>query len=440
MENLGAASAAVETQDGVGENPTRSGRLRGGRFAPPVFRGASASRNLLGAVVSLAAVLFVVALMVPSSASPLVASSASAGSSTFASSNSTGPSCNPVRALSPSSLFITNAVPTRSLTPGGNISGQLELAVVSLNNTSFPVTVYLPATFYKFPLAAGGNFSLEIPPRNVTLNASGWSPMGLLARSSAVAAGLVFKTGAQASLTSMKVSLMVNARYGQVTLEARWRWGNTPSPSHSTYGSWSVPTNLTKTPHFVDLPSIFFPAPYAALIGSTGSVATIGGSYNATLSGPLIGGQLFFLEMEYPSGKVVQDLGQTAPANATTYNVTIPMLNYNHALTPGPYLVHIHDACGGLLYNKVIKAVYPANATVTFLTNPGNCGSIKFNGLPYTNNTSGTFTPTSTPYNFSVVGCLHHSFLGWSTTGGLHIVNGSSMQVSASGTFTVQFH
>lgn len=440
MENLGAATAAVVPRTGVGEHPERSGPPRAVRSAPTPPPRHGGTGRLVAAVLALTTLLFVGALLVPASGTPIASQTATGGAAlTAAVSSSAGPTCNPVRALAPSALYMTTGVPLKNVTPGGTLTGELEFAVLNFTNATSPVTLALPAIFYKFPLAAGGNFSMEIAPRNITVASAGWTAANALARSSSVPAGLVFKKGSEASLTSMKVSIMANDRYGNVTIEARWRWGSTPAPGHSVWGSWTVPTSKTKSPHPDDLPSIFYPAPYADLVSSTGAVATIGASYNATLAGPLIAGQLFFLEMEYPSGKVVQDLGQTAPANATSYNVTIPMLNYNGALTPGSYLVHIHDACGGLLYNKVIKAVYPANATISFFIEPGNCGSVTFGGQTFTNNTSGTFTPSPTSYNFSLTGCKHHTFQTWVTTGGLHITSGSSMQVSASGTFTVEY-
>ena len=196
-----------------------------------------------------------------------------------------------------------------------------------------------------------------------------------------------------------------------------------------------MPTSTDHNPS--QLRSIFYPAPYVSFLGSSGSSPTIGANYTATIGGT-VAGAYFLLELEFPStGKVVQAHGQTAPSGATTFNVSIPMISYTNSLSPGPYLVHIHDACGGMLYNKSVTAVFAAHATVQFAITPTSC-SAKFNGISWFNGTSATVVPSITAYAISV-GCSGHSFKSWSGTGDIHILNGTSLLVSASGTWTVVY-
>lgn len=344
--------------------------------------------------------------------------------------------CNPVHALSPSAVYITVPVPKSSLAANGTIFAQAEFQILNFTSADVGTVLYFPSLFYKFPLAAGGNLTMLLSATSVTIKKSGWSKADLLARSDVEAKGAVFKSGGEASLTSMKLAIMSSALYGNVTVEFKWRWGNTPTAGGGlVYSPWSTPTTQSAG---INLPSIFYPAQYVSFLNSTGSTATIGTAWNATLGGN-VAGEYFFLEWEGGGGKVGQAHGQTAPANATRFNVTIEMLNYVSALTPGLYLIHIHDSCGALLYNKLVKAVYAPQASVQFFTVPGNCGTINFNGTKYANGTVGNFTPSSTPYTFSLTACHGYTFSNWTTTGALHITSGSSIQISNSGTFTVRF-
>jgi hypothetical protein len=346
--------------------------------------------------------------------------------------------CNPVNAIAKSALYVNLPEPSKNLSANGTITSSLEFQVVNYTPADNLITLYFPSIYFTFPLATGGNFSYYIPPHSVNITASGWSSPSLLSRSDVVSHGLVFVPNGTARLTSQKVAIMATTGYGNLTVEFRWQfslqqWGSTKV----THSAWSIPTNKSKNGG--QLPSIFYPAPYVSYLGGTGSVGVIGTNFTATLGGD-VAGRLFFLEMESGGGFVAQDFGQTAPSGVSTFNVTIPIINYDGELQPSTMLVHIHDSCGALLYNKVFKAVYAPNATVKFLLTPSVCtGAITFNGSKFTNGTSGVFVPSPHPYSFSIPSCKGHKFSNWLTTGGLHIASGSTMDVSASGTFTVMY-
>ncbi|MFI5417584.1 MAG: hypothetical protein ACHQ2Y_01615 [Candidatus Lutacidiplasmatales archaeon] len=346
------------------------------------------------------------------------------------------PACNPVPALAVSALYVNLPEPTQNLSPGGVISSYLEFQVQNYTSADNNITLYFPSVYFTFPLASGVNFSYYLTPRALNITSAGWSNSALLSRNATVASGLNFVPGGIARLTSQKVAIMATAGYGAITVEFRWHFSiHQPGAPKSIKSPNSVPVNHSAKGG--QLPSIFFPAPYVSYLGGTGSIGVIGTNYTGALGG-FVAGRLFFLEMEGAGGHVAQDFGQTAPSNVSTFNVTIPIINYNGQLSPGMMLVHIHDSCGALLYNKVFRAVYPPNATLQFIVNPGSCSGITFNGTKYANSTSGVFLPSPTPYNFSI-GCKKHHFSSWLTTGGLHIASGSQMVVSASGTFTVNY-
>lgn len=406
-----------------------SGRLRS--WKP----GAGAARATAFGLGVLA--LFLGVAWAASGASVNVApASAGATAVTSASSPATNYTCNAVYTSTPSAIYIPIAVPAKNLTTNGEIVASMEVQVVNYTNASYGAILAFPGIFFKFPLAAGGNFTMFIAPSNFTITGAGWSNPNLLQRSDVVAGGLVFKKGSDATLTTEKVAVMANRHEGQITIEVRWHWENTPPGKKKPIsGSWSIPTAQHYAPA---LPSIFYPAQYVRVVNETGAQATIGSTYNITLAGT-VGAERFFLEMEQASGHVVQSQAWYTSYNATIVNTSISMLNYDHYLSPGTYLVHVHDACGALLFNKVVKLVYPPVANVTFYFVPGQCGPIYINGSSYTNGTTGAFQPSPTAYNFSFGSCKGETFSNWSTTGALHIASGHSIVISASGTFTVRY-
>ncbi len=371
---------------------------------------------------------------------PNPASATRSGSSQLVTdaSAATNPSyhCNAVSTHTPSALYIQLPVPAKNLTPNGTIFAALEVEVVNYTAANNGTVISFPGIFFKFPVATGGNFTMFIAPKSITINAAGWSNPALMERTEKVTAGVDFAPHTQASLTSMKVAVMANQAYGNVTIEARWHYGNTPAGKKSVVnGTWSVPQPNVKGKN---LPSIFEPAPFVSIVNTTGTTMVIGSDYWANLTGTL-SGERFFLEMETGGGTVFQAQELTAPVGATNFTVYISVLNYDHYLSPGLYLVHIHDQCGAMLYNKVVRAVYPPTGSIQLFFQPSTCGSITFNGTTYGNGSVANFTPSPTPYSFSLKGCKGYHFSNWTTTGALHIASGTTITVSGSGTFTIRY-
>ena len=345
--------------------------------------------------------------------------------------------CNPVASPSPSALYIPLGEPKVNLSAGGTLTSEYEVQVVNYSVADLGMPLYFPTVFFTFPTHGGPNFSLTLTPTTYNITGAGWSNPALTSHSAVVPGGLAFTAGVKARLSTQRLAIMAPVNYGAITIEVRWKWTLQQANGTTTAAPWSVPTNASHGPS--NLPSIFEPAPYVTFLAGAGNGApvTIGTNYTATI-GRDVAGRYFFLEMEDGAGHVVMDQGQTAPANATTFDVSIPVINYDSYLPPEKYLVHIHDSCGAILYNKLISAVFAPQANITFTAQP--CGSITFNGTSFSNNTVGVFTPSTTPYTFSVHGCKGHSFNSWVTTGALHIEGSTKMLVSGSGTFAVKYN
>jgi hypothetical protein len=423
----------------IPSDPTHDSARRAMAPQPTPSPSSLLSRPRKGVLLALGAV-FVLAILA-AAATPLPAAAAAGGSlgATSPVTTSAFGNCNAVGSPTPSAILQGIPVPSTNVTPGGNLSAMFQVEALNWTPADSNISVHFPSIFFDFPKASGGNEQLFLNNFSVLMNFSGWSNPSLGAtKNYTFPSGLQFLAHAKARIDSMKIAITATSDYGGITIEIRWHWTYTSAIFTTVTSAWSVPTTQSNFPKSV--PSIFWPAPYATFLNSSGATAVIGTNYTATLGGD-VAGRTLFLEMEYPSGSVVQSFPQTAPSNATTFTVLIPMENYDRYLFPGTFLVHIHDACGALLYSKTVHAVYAPSATVKFYLTPSACAthSITFNGTKFTNNTSGVFVPSSTGYPMSIPACSGHPFKSWSTTGALHIYTGHTMLVSNSGTFTVNY-
>jgi hypothetical protein len=393
-----------------------------------------------GPLLGLGAIAVVLVLALAALPAPAIAGSSATGRLTPISPAAFG-TCNPVGTKTPSALLQGLPVPTKNLSAGGTLAAVMEVATVNWTPADDNITVFFPSVFFDFPRATGGNAQLFFSNRSLSMNFSGWSsPSFATTKNFAFPSGLDFAKKGTATIDSMKLAVTTNVDYGTITIEVRWQWISTATPGATpVHGPWSVPTNQANWPKSV--PSIFWPAPYAPFEGGFASNATIGQNWTGTLGGD-VAGRTFFLEMEDPAGTVQDSQLQTAPANATNYTAYIMMLNYDNYLTPGVYLVHVHDACGAMLWNKLVHASLGPTAQIHFSITPSACAtkSITFDGQKFTNGTVGTFAPSTTAYNFSIPNCPGNSFHNWVTTGALHIETGKTMLVSNNGTFTVEYN
>ncbi|MCI4334641.1 MAG: hypothetical protein L3K04_03315 [Thermoplasmata archaeon] len=390
-------------------------------------------------LVTLVAILFAL-LTLSSSGTFLTRDAGVAGSgSGGVAAASTSLTCNPTSNHSPSAIYLPLKEPSTNLSAGGRITEVMEWAVVNYTSADHGISVHFPSIFFSFPLAPSGLFSPSLSPQIRNITGPGWTNGAYTNRSSLIPAGLSFPTGGLARLSTEKLAIQANAAYGNLTLEFRWMWNVTQPNGTMAKSFWTMPKSTYGGG--VTLPSIFYPAQYITFVSgpAQGASIQIGTNYTAQLGGP-VAGRYYFLELENSVGHVVKSHANTLAANATTGNVTIPIINYDKYLPPGKYLVHIHDVCGAILYNKQVTAVYAPSATVTFYVQPSLCGSLTFNGTAFANNTSGSFPPSSTPYVFTIPHCIGHTVKSESDTGYLHITSPSHLLLSNNGTFTIQYN
>jgi hypothetical protein len=346
--------------------------------------------------------------------------------------------CDPVTTPTPSSLLIPIAPPGQALGAGGSLGFAYEVAIVGYTSADDGMTLYFPTVTALFPEPNGTTPGLVVPAQSLVVRAPGWSNPATTSRSLVFPAGVQFDASQPPFLTTAKLAVMATAPYGTLTLQVRWHWVLAPPGQPAQNGSWSVVTPSASWP--TQLPTEFYPAPYAALLASTGSTATIGANYSAELGG-LVAGRYLFLELEDPgTGKVLQSQGTTGTAHAATVNVSIPMLDYDRSLAPGTYLVHVHDSCGALLYSNSVSAHFAPSANVAFGFSPTSCGPITIDGQSYTNAGVGVLVPSTSAYPFTLAACSGHTFAGWNMTGGVQIAGANALLVSASGTFVVNYH
>jgi hypothetical protein len=251
----------------------------------------------------------------------------------------------------PSSLLMPLANPIGTLTVGDWVSVTYAFQIVPYHSGTGSIAVHLPRIFAFFPELGGGSLVLSVAPQVITDAGGLWVSPPSSTVTKAISGNLTFATGANATLTSELLAVMVNTtQYEGLNLSFRWQSVVT-TPLGSTTSPWSVGTNMNHCP------SNFWPAPYVNLAQQWNTTAPVGAHYKGELIG-FTSKQYFFLELENPMGHVVWAHGQTAPqGNYTTpFNVSIKYACWCGTLTPGPYLVHIHNLMGSLLYSISIKA------------------------------------------------------------------------------------
>ncbi len=345
--------------------------------------------------------------------------------------------CNAVGSPTPSALLVQSPQPGKNLAPGGSMGYEMQVEIANWANQTGPVNLTFPTVYFDFPLTNGHNFSITYPAGNLTISAGGWTATTLLARSAIVPGGLNFSVGQTARMDSEKIAIMSSGNYGTVLAKFRWRWTEHEPGATSTYlGLWTAPTTRSHFP--VSVPSEFFPAAYVELLSTSGSPATAGTNYTMTVTSRFMPGEWLLTELEFPSGHVVQADNQTWPAGHSVYDAEILMLTWGHELLPGPYLIHLHDECGALLYSRTVTTRFPSTANVTLLIAKG-CGPINFGGTHYANNTTISVTPSVTPYVVKARNCHGLTFDGSNLTGGLHLVSLKRVLVSCSGTLEIRY-
>ncbi|MCI4318940.1 MAG: PKD domain-containing protein [Thermoplasmata archaeon] len=264
----------------------------------------------------------------------------------------------------PASVLMPLAGPSGSLASGSTLSFTYEFEIVHYSPSDGRLAVYLPRLFATFPLAGGTTFALSVAPQQLTVADGNWTAAPAGTSSRTLNSTTTFATGGTAHLSSELLAVMATTtQFEGLNLSFRWHWVST-TVAGSSVSPWSVNT--------VDqnCPSDFWPAPYVDLVQDWNLKGPTGSTFTAALTG-FTSHQYIFLELETPTGTVVYSHGQTTPAgNTTAHNVTIAYDCWCGRLSPGQYLVHIHNLMGSLLYSVSVTVTARNGLTVSTSAQP----------------------------------------------------------------------
>jgi hypothetical protein len=244
----------------------------------------------------------------------------------------------------PAAIKIGQPGPNMAAAKGVRLAATFEMEIAPYRAADGTITVYLPRVGAVFPLSNGHDLNLSLAPHNVTRVAGSWTSAASDTMATTLSGPETFTNGT-ALLTSNLVGAMASVTgFEQLNLSFRWQWSVTTT-SGTTTGPWGS-SNYGGCPT-----ADFWPAPFVKLVRDWNLTSAPGGTFTAALLGH-ISQQYFFLELETPTGHVVYAHGQTAPkGNTTPFDVTIRYDCWcGHALAAGPYLVHIHNSMGSILY------------------------------------------------------------------------------------------
>jgi hypothetical protein len=415
------------------------GTLRSRPSAPPEPGAPRASRVRSVVAIGAAAVILATLVTLVIVLAPVLLPGGKGSSGPGPPSSPAAESCSSLAGAPPDALYIPVRGPNLTLPNGGEISVAYQVRAVANGTPSPEVAVEMPSAFAVFPLVGAPSIEVYLQKRALTLPEGTWSAAGLVTAQRPVSGSVSFATNESAFLTTELLAVMSPAPFGSVSLSFRWAWNVTPTGENPVPGPWTVPT--TGGAH----PSEFPPVPYVGLAGGTGTTATIGQNFTAYLTGA-ISNQTFVVKLENATtGLNLRVVDEAAPlGNSTPFPVSIPILAQDGELSPGNYLVHIHDTCHALLYNLPVRVYYAAQAIVGFAVLPSSCGPIEFNGVSFANGRNTTVVPSPNGIAVAAPACAGHSFSGWASSGGIAVANltsaSTAVVVSANGGLTARYN
>jgi hypothetical protein len=248
----------------------------------------------------------------------------------------------------PASLRIPLPSPMSGLGAGASMTAQYEFEVAGYTSADAGAMVYIPSVFVHFPLTSSGDLALYIAPHVVTVTGSGWtSPIG----STVVVGGpTVFSSTQHGTLSTVSLAVMVAGAPGPLTLEFKWGW--MANRSGALRSMWSTPSATAAAPNY---PSIFQAAPYVSVLSTTGSPATAGTYFGLTLSGAVTSTTFGVLVEDALAHELHCQFETNSHASGSTFEVGIPLTYANGSpLSPGNYLVHVHDAMGAIVAQTTV--------------------------------------------------------------------------------------
>lgn len=255
--------------------------------------------------------------------------------------------CNPVSSA-PASLYLPLPAPVQKIAPGGTVTAHVEAAVVNYTSAENGTRLSVPTLTASFPLAPSGKLSIVLPPATWTVSQAGWSASVSESKTKTLSGTTAFPAAGSAYLSSSLLAVMGSADYGSLQVAFRWQWTEVTSPGSAPISSaWTTPNATAVSPA---RPSLFEPAPYVGIVGTSPQPAPAGSNFSVTLSGAVANGS-FRMVVEYPNnGTEISSIWESSPPGATSFNGSSPLSFRNGTPLPsGKYLVHVHDVCEALL-------------------------------------------------------------------------------------------
>lgn len=288
----------------------------------------------------------------------------------------------------PSSLLLPTPGPSGSLSASATLVAATEFEVVGYTPSLGNLTVHIPRLFYDFALANGSEITLSHAPTTLTADSGEWS--GPTALSAERRGPIQFHGGREALLTSELLAVMASTdQYEGLSLSFRWAWGVSFTSGAVNYSAWAF--NTTDQ----NCPSVLWAAPYVELVAEQNQSGRAGTDFNASIEG-YVAGQYFFLELENTTGSVIYSNAQTAPSNETgAYEVGITYASWYGPVRPGPYLVHLHNVMGALLYSLSVEITAADGLTANA------SASVLWGAPPLTVHFTGTPISGRSPYHYA---------------------------------------
>jgi hypothetical protein len=268
------------------------------------------------------------------------------------------PACPSTTSSPSAALDIVSQGPSTTLVQGTVLSVAYEVQALTLPSGSATAPVELPGVTGVFPLSNGAVLQVFVPPQSLVVSESAWSSVSAHSRTLSASSSPAPNESAQ--LTTQLLAVTTPAPVGSLRVEVRWSWSIASPDGSTSQGPWTVPsTNGT-------FPSIFSPDPYVGLAGQSPTAERSGAFYSVELSGTPAHSP-FLLKLENASTGATLNrawFNSTSVAGAM-FTGSIQLTSGSVGLPPGNYLIHVHDACAGILYSLPVVVSSAAAGSVS---------------------------------------------------------------------------
>ncbi len=312
----------------------------------------------------------------------------------------------------PGALHIPTVGGEMNITKGTRINVTIEYEALNYQSSWKGMVLRFPTMDGTFTQADGNLLFIPVLDRTVTLTGPNYSNGSTTKATEILTKNYTLDPKVQPFLTTLKLAVMANATYGTLRIAFRWEY-TIWNPANGTV----VKSQWSTFGDHAGQESTVTPAELATLGTTSAEYTTVGSMFWANLNG-MVSGQRYWVEVEDPfTGISVEETWRDAPTNISTYKVQILLQNGHGIMAAAPWLVHIHDQYGDILYSIPVYLSDPSTAAVYFSVSPSVCSQVVFNGVTYHSGQHATVAANAT-YNLTAPACAGYTFSGWSQAGG----------------------